>query len=65
MSEYIGIIIVFILTIIFGVYLGNMERHETQKKCCPYCSCRECCSIGCEVSAMCTEEEQRPFICMK
>lgn len=65
MCYYLGMIILFILVIMFGVYLGKMERRETQEKFCPYCSCRECCSIGCEVSAKIDEKYQRPFICMK
>ena len=66
LGDYLGLIILFILIIIFGVYLGKMERRETQEKYCPYCSCRECCSVGCEVvTTKCEEEKLEPFKCMK
>ena len=65
LGDYLGIIILFVLIIIFGVYLGKMERREMQEKYCPYCSCRECCGVGWEVSPKCEEEELESFKCMK
>ena len=59
------IVIVAVASIIGGVIIGNEIRRITQKNLCPYCSCRECCSIGYKISAKCTEDEQHPFMCMK
>ena len=62
---YVSIIIWTILVIIFGAIMGLMVRRERQKTQCPYCSCRDCCSIGYGIVADCSDTEQKPFVCMK
>lgn len=57
------VVVAMVVSIILGVYIGKKISRITQKNLCPYCSCRECCSIGYGIPAKCAEEEQRPFIC--
>mgnify|MGYP003309873946 CR=1 FL=1 len=61
---YVSVIIWFILVNIFGVIIGLYVRRERQKTQCPYCSCRDCCSIGYGIAAACGDTERKSFVCM-
>lgn len=60
----INILIFMLLCIVLGILAGKAVRREMQKEQCPYCSCRSCCNIGEKVLSACSEEEQKPFVCM-
>ena len=58
-----AIVFSFIM-IIFGIFIGQLEKRNLQKTKCPYCSCREHCKIGKNVKAnISSEESERPLAC--
>ena len=58
-------VITIIICIVLGIIMGLAVRLERQKTQCPYCSCTDCCNIGYGITAICSDEEQKPFVCMK
>ena len=53
------------ISIVLGIVFGKAIRREMQTKQCPYCSCRDCCTIGYEITTACRDDEQKTFMCMK
>ena len=63
MSENLFLLIAVILIIIAGILLGKCSVKDIQKRCCPYCSCKDCCKNGQGIEQKCEDEELRPFVC--
>lgn len=61
----VSYVLIGCIVIIIGIFIGNKMRQNMRKTMCPYCSCRDCCDIGYGVSAVCSDEEQKPIVCRK
>lgn len=55
-------IILIIILVAFAGIFARMGRREIQEKYCPYCSCREECSIGYKVSGV--NSGTKPMACL-
>ena len=64
-SDMIGLFLFGVLMVALGAYTGQIVKQDIQKSQCPFCSCRNCCSIGVGVPPACKDEEQKPFVCMR
>lgn len=63
MGENLFLLIEIVLTSIVAVLLGKYSVKINQEKCCPYCSCKDCCKHGQGIEQKCKDEELTPFAC--